>query len=207
MCLQVYVDPSRWRAMMCYDDWPVDVKARRLTKDPARAAAGPATLWVAPMGQINAKGLRGLLARANGGRGMQAEEGEEGAPASADIDDTNPGYGDGAEVAGATSTAQPSISSSGFPPRARANLTGKTTNSTKATATSGDRMPFHRVVAFQPTGWSQGERRGGPVEDAIFWSISANKNLTDALYMSIRFTQFRVRALRASRVRPICQHR
>lgn len=116
--------------MMCYDDWPVDVKARRLTKDPARAAAAPATLWVAPMGQINAKGLRALLARANGGRGMDAEE--EGGTGMEGMEGNKEQQG----------AHQP-----------------KKAGSVKPTASMNhSQRPFDRVVAFQPTGWSQGKR-------------------------------------------------
>jgi hypothetical protein len=151
--MQVYVDPSRWRAMMCYDDWPVDVKARRLTKDPARAAAAPATLWVAPMGQINAKGLRTLLTRANGGRGMQAEDSEDGgASAHTDVVDSSARGSTDAEGAKVGSKAQGHLLSSRTEP---ASIIG-----TAATHASVDNnRPFHRVVAFQPTGWSQGEKR------------------------------------------------
>ena len=54
----MYVDGSRWKAMMCYD-WTVEDKAK-LTTD------GSVTpLWVAPMNQINFKALSDIKNKAN----------------------------------------------------------------------------------------------------------------------------------------------
>lgn len=62
LIFKVFVDGSRWKAMMCYD-WSVSDKAR-LTTD------GSITpLWVVAMSQINFKALNELKNKANNKKG------------------------------------------------------------------------------------------------------------------------------------------
>ena len=50
--MKVFVDKTRWKSMLCFD-WPTH-KLARLTTEPSEAS-----LWVAPLGQINFKSLEG----------------------------------------------------------------------------------------------------------------------------------------------------
>ena len=54
--MKVYVDRTRWKGMLCFD-WPPD-RLARLTTDPQAAS-----LWVAPLGQVNFKSLAAMKAK------------------------------------------------------------------------------------------------------------------------------------------------
>eukprot|EP01041_Mallomonas_annulata_P004781 gene4781-9512_t len=57
--MMVFVDKTRWRGMLCFD-WPAH-KLARLTTD-----ASLASIWVAPLGQINFKSIVGMKAKKSG---------------------------------------------------------------------------------------------------------------------------------------------
>lgn len=64
LLIQVYVDKTRYRNMLCYD-WTV-VEQARLTTDPAASR-----LWVVSMGQLNFNAFAGMRQRHRDGGGMR----------------------------------------------------------------------------------------------------------------------------------------